>query len=227
MIKAIILEDENLARGLLKDYINEVPFMECVGEFANPLQALETLQSGQVDVVFLDIHMPRLSGLELLQQLPQHPFVVFTTAYAQHALEGYEFNTVDYLVKPISFERFLKACLKVKSLMPSLSKATTESKVIDLPNGGRTLRLKTDELLYAASEGDYVHLHLETTEHHVRMSLKRLLEFPIPLVRVHKSFAIHPKRVEIVDSRSVTISGKEIPIGRSYRQELEKLKLSH
>lgn len=225
MIRAIILEDENLARGLLKDYIKDVPFMECVGEFSNPLQAIEILQSGQVDVVFLDIHMPRLSGLELLQQLPQHPFVVFTTAYAEHALEGYEFNTVDYLVKPIPFERFLKACLKVKSLMPSQAKAAVESKVIDLPNGGRTLRIKTDELLYAASEGDYIHLHLVSAKHHLRMSMKRLLEYPIPLVRVHKSFAIHPKRVEIVDSRSVTISGKEIPVGRSYRSVLGKLNL--
>jgi len=221
MIKAIVIEDENLARSLLEDYITEVPFMQCIGSYANPLLALEQLHQQAVDVLFLDIRMPKLSGLEFLSQLPNHPFVVFTTAFAEHALQGYEFNTVDYLVKPISFERFFKACLKVRKLCDAVPEMAPEkAPMISIPDGGRTLHFRPNELYFAESNGDYLELHTATGSKHIRMSLKRLLALDLPLLRIHKSFAVNPDFIQVRESRSVVVKGTEIPIGRSFRKVL-------
>lgn len=221
MIKALVIDDEKLARSLIEDYIAEVPFLECVGSFANPLHAIEALQDGKVDLIFLDIKMPKLNGLDLLAQLPNHPFVVFITAFAEHALQGYDFNTVDYLVKPVSFERFLKACFKVRKLMALPTEAVEAPlETVAIPDGGRVLHLKAHELYYVVSDGDYLELHTKTGRQQIRMSLRRLLEYALPLVRVHKSYAINPQCIQIQSSRTVTVEGVEIPIGRSFKNAL-------
>lgn len=221
MMKAIVIDDENLARSLIEDYLAEVPFIECIGSYANPLDAIETLQDGKVDLIFLDIKMPKLSGLDLLAQLPNHPFVVFVTAFAEHALQGYDFNTVDYLVKPVAFERFLKACFKVRKLMAG-SAETEEMPVesVAIPDGSRVLHIRMAELYYAASDGDYIELYTKTGRHQIRMSLKRMLEHQLPLVRIHKSYAVNPGFIEVQSARTVVVNGTEIPIGRSFRNAL-------
>jgi len=221
MIKAVVIDDENLARSLIEDYIAEVPFMDCIGSYANPLNAIETLQDGDVDLIFLDIKMPKLNGLDLLAQLPNHPFVVFITAFAEHALQGYDFNTVDYLVKPVAFERFLKACFKVRKLMAAtLEPSEVPVESVAIPDGARVLHIKAAELHYAVSDGDYVELFTKSGRHQIRMSLRRLLENELPLLRIHKSYAINPKHVQVQSARSVVVNGTEIPIGRSFRNVL-------
>lgn len=224
MIKAIIVDDENLARSLISDYIDEVSFIKCAGCYANPLEAVEAIQDRSVDLVFMDIQMPKMSGLKLLSQLPNHPFVVFTTAFAEHALEGYNFNTVDYLVKPVSFDRFLKASLKVRKLIArstsSISKQ--ETKRITIQSGGRQLQMRHDELYYVSTNGDYVELHMVNGSLQLRMSMRKLLELGLPLRRIHKSFAVNPEFVQLIDARTVVIQGVELPIGRCFKDAFKE-----
>ena len=161
-INCIIIDDEKLARVLLTDYIEKVPFLELKGEFKNPVESLGFLQNESIDLMFLDIQMPDLTGIEFLKTLSSSPVVIFTTAYPEYAIEGYQFEVVDYLLKPFSFERFLQATNKARKLIDLKKKDNTdndsEKDFIVIKSDHRIYRLKYKDILYIEGLKEYVQL---------------------------------------------------------------------
>src|SRR4030095_14381594 len=163
MINCIIIDDEPLARKGLKEYINDVDFLSLAGEFDSPLKATELLRGGEVQLLFLDIQMPKITGLEFFKTLQQPPPVIFTTAYPQYALDGFEVNALDYLVKPISFERFLKAALKAKEYYEVREKNVTEASASSgyffIKADNKLMKILFDDVLFAEALQNYVTIH--------------------------------------------------------------------
>lgn len=224
MMKCLAIDDEPVALDILKDYIAKVPFLECVGVFRDPLKALDYLRKNRVDLIFLDINMPDLSGIQFLKTLKKPPLVVFTTAYSEYALESYDYDAVDYLLKPIEFERFVKAANKacemswVKSKdMPIIS---GERDHIFIKSGTNFHKVKTKDIYYIKGSGNYVTFVLVQKEILSLMTMTKALEFlPQDLFfRVHKSYIVNSLHVDLIENEEVRIRGERIPIGESYRQ---------
>ena len=220
--KCIIVDDEPPATRILENYIRKVNFLEKVGVFNDSLKALEFLNTQSVDVIFLDIQMPQLTGLQLSRIISKNIKVIFTTAYPDFALEGFELNAVDYLLKPISFERFYQA----------VSKLNSEPK-IEIPNQSNLpdfLFVKTDgknkfqkvflrDILYIESLQNYVCIHTEKQQIITHSSLKNVIE-SLPeneFIQIYKSYVVSLKHIESTDNFSVFINGKELPIGATFK----------
>lgn len=231
-IRCFVLDDEPLASDLLKDYIERLPDLELLGVSNSPSQALSLLQQTQVDILFLDIQMPRLSGFDVLRPLSYRPKVIFTTAYREFALDCYEFDVVDFLLKPVSFERFLQAVGKVYRFMPI---HTTLSESIDSGKGCKEyqyfkvdkemVKLNLEDILWFESIRDYVKIH---TTSGVLVSYLRIsyLEEKLPsdrFVRIHKSYLISLGHIQAISSTYIRINNKELPIGRSYKARLDEI----
>lgn len=229
-IKSLIVDDEKPARELLRQYCSETPFVEVVAECKNAYEAIEKLSLEEIGLVFLDINMPKLNGIQLLRSLKNAPYVIITTAYREYALEGFELDVTDYLKKPFSYERFLKAVLKVKMLYEKINlaegnlergadKNTPEYLFL---NTDKTIRkIELDKLMYVSAMGDYSHFISENEKHVAYYSLKKL-EQVLPsgtFVRVHRSFIISLKHLSHVEGNMVFVGKTEIPIGRSYKED--------
>lgn len=229
MIRTLIIEDEKLAREVLVDYHKQVPFLQLAGTFNNPLEALPTLGKQQVDLLFLDIHMPGIDGIRFLENFPKAPPVIFTTAYGEHALKGYEFQTLDYLLKPIAFERFLKACLKAKQHFDSgsnmLSSNPTEAsqeRVLVLQDGSRWFRIPWDDIRYVESDRGYLTIHSSQAPITVIGALRELvtrLSDP-EFLRVHKSFLVNLNYARLIERHRLKVEELWIPVGRTFRANL-------
>jgi len=231
-LRCLVVDDEQLARTLLAEYIQKVPFLEHVGECKNPIEAMDCLENQDIDVLFLDIQMPELTGIEFLKTLKKKPVVILTTAYSEYALEGYELDVTDYLVKPFSLERFIQAVNKANDLITIQRKA--EGASIDPGNTYLTVhadhkiyRLKLDEILYIEGLKEYVSYYTSDQRIIALESLKKLEE-TLPsdkFMRIHKSYIIPLDKVTSVVGNQVEIGNKLIPIGRSYRDLAFKLLL--
>ncbi|WP_343707804.1 LytTR family DNA-binding domain-containing protein [Flavobacterium sp.] len=220
--KCIIVDDEPPATRILENYIGKVNFLEKAGVFNDSLKALEFLNTQSVDVIFLDIQMPQLTGLQLSRIISKNIKVIFTTAYPDFALEGFELNAVDYLLKPISFERFYQAVSKLNS-EPKVE-ISNQSNLPDF------LFVKTDgknkfqkvflrDILYIESLQNYVCIHTEKQQIITHSSLKNVIE-SLPeneFIQIHKSYVVSLKHVESTDNFSVFINGKELPIGATFK----------
>ncbi len=169
MLRCLIIDDEELARALLKTYADKVDYLEVVGTYENPLEALNIVKSEAIDLVFLDIQMPDLKGTTLAGLLPENCQVIFTTAYAEYAIEGFDLNAVDYLLKPITFERFLQAVNKLES-----SKKEGEMKTITVKSGYDLHKLFLNDIYFIESDGEYVHFHTKDKKVMSYQSLKSL-----------------------------------------------------
>jgi two-component system LytT family response regulator len=226
----VIIEDEPLARNLLVEYVKKVPTLLLIQAFPNPLAAMETLQREPVDILFLDVQMPELTGISLLKILKKKPMVVLTTAYSQYALEGYELDVADYLLKPITFERFLKAVDKVvqrleNMLPPRALPATPSEPVAAQPfvfvkDGTKLVKVMLDEILYVEGLKDYVTIHT-ATQKIVSLQRMKALEEQLPadrFMRVHNSFIIALNAIDVITKNDVQIRGVSIPIGETYRK---------
>lgn len=226
MIKCAIVDDEELARTLLTGYIQRIPQLELVGQFKNPLELLNNEKIAQVDLLFLDIQMPTLTGIEFLKGLKNKPTVIFTTAYPDYALEGYQLDVVDYLVKPISFERFLYSVQKVTPQITAQNLPSTGSSFISINSGHKIFRIKPENILYIEGLKEYVSYYTEDGQRIVALeSLKKLSE-TLPndqFVRIHKSYIINISKVKVVEGNQVQIGNKKIPIGASYKEAAMKL----
>ena len=224
LMKCVAIDDEPLALDILKDYMVKVPFLECVGVFRDPLKALDYLRKKRVDLIFLDVNMPDLSGIQFLKTLKKPPLVVFTTAYSEYALESYDYDAVDYLLKPIEFERFVKAAnkagemLQVKAMnMPLL---TGERDHIFIKSGTNFHKVKIKDIYYIKGTGNYVTFVLDKKEILSLMTMTKVLD-TLPedfFVRVHKSYIVNSHHVDLIENEEVRIKGERIPIGDSYRQ---------
>lgn len=226
MIKCAIVDDEELARTLLTGYIQRIPQLELVGQFKNPLELLKHEKIAQVDLLFLDIQMPTLTGIEFLKGLKNKPTVIFTTAYPDYALEGYQLDVADYLVKPISFERFLYSVQKVTPQITIQGNTSKSSPFISINSGHKIYRIKPDNILYIEGLKEYVSYYTEDGQRIVALeSLKKLSE-TLPsdqFVRIHKSYIINITKVKVVEGNQVQIGNKKIPVGASYKEAAMKL----
>jgi two-component system LytT family response regulator len=232
MINCIAVDDEPLALGLLEDNISKVPFLNLVAACNNAFEAMETMQEKSVDLVFIDIQMPGLTGLQFIASLEKKPLVIFITAYKQYAVESYDLDVVDYLVKPVPLERFIKSCNraqelhKLKSSKDSLpGKVELDYFFVNVDYG--QLKVKYDDIIWMKGYGDYIKFHLKSAEHPlvVRTSFKDL-ERELPqtkFIRIHKSYAVANAEITAVRKNSLFLGEKELAIGETYREKVEKL----
>jgi DNA-binding LytR/AlgR family response regulator len=234
MIKVLLVDDEYLALNLLENFIQKVPELEIIEKAKSPIKALEIMNRETVDLLFLDIQMPALSGLNLLKTLPYPPVTIFTTAYAEHALDAFDLNAVDYLLKPFAFERFLQAVNKAKEQIawrsnqhePSLpSVLERKSKTFfTVKVDGKVVKIEYENILYIEGLKEYVRIVCHNGRFVTLESLKNLEEY-LPkgeFLRVHKSFIVAKKKVSALEGNLLEIEGQKIPISRTKRDEVVK-----
>ncbi|MBN8577520.1 MAG: response regulator transcription factor [Cytophagales bacterium] len=226
-LNCIIIEDEPLARNLLIDYVSKVPTLQLIQAFGNPLEALEVLRTQPVDLLFLDVQMPQLTGISLLKVLQHKPMVILTTAYSEYALVGYELDVADYLLKPVTFERFLKAIDKVSLRLTAGEAQPTEGKSEPAPkdfvfvkDGTKSVRVQLSEILYIEGLKDYVTIHTPGQKI-VTLQRMKTLEEQLPadgFIRIHNSFIVSVKAIDVVHKNEVQIGQATLPIGDTYRK---------
>jgi DNA-binding LytR/AlgR family response regulator len=230
MIKALIVDDEPLALDILETYMEQVPEIELAGRCANALEAREFLKNTQVDVLFLDIQMPGLTGIDFVKTLAKPPAVVFTTAYPNFAHEGFELNALDYLLKPISFDRFLKAIEKIKTklahALPENTATQVASDYIFVKADKKFIKVNFSDILYVEGLKDYVIIKT-TTGRIITLQTMKSLEDRLPksiFMRIHRSYIVNIRRINAILGNLVEIGEKndlkQIPIGKNYRDEL-------
>ncbi|MBN8877449.1 MAG: response regulator transcription factor [Sphingobacteriales bacterium] len=232
-ILCMIVDDEPLARDILQTYIARIPGWELKKSCINAVEAYEGLHQFTIDVIFLDIQMPVVTGIDFLRSLKKPPLVVFTTAYADHAVTGFELNAVDYLVKPIVFERFQQAIEKVNARL-----AVSEPVIKDpeqkqvqgadyffIKQDSRLVKINYNEVLYMEAQRDYTYIYLKDRKILASMHLKALEELiqSLPLFRVQRSYIVNLDAIKAINGNVLEIAGKEIPIGASYKEELFRL----
>jgi DNA-binding LytR/AlgR family response regulator len=218
-LRCLVVDDEELARVLVANYTSRTKTLELVGTCANPLEAIEVLREQVVDLLFLDIQMPELNGIDFLKSMPRKPLVVLTTAYSEYALEGYDLNVVDYLLKPFSFERFLQSVHKAQDRLPA---PAPKKNFLLVKSEHKVHRLDLDELLYVQSMREYVAYY---TIHGRLLSLGSLkqLEEELPsdrFVRIHKSYLVALDKARTLEGNFVKIQEVPLPIGANYKEEL-------
>jgi DNA-binding LytR/AlgR family response regulator len=235
MMRCIIIDDEPLVRDLLEDNMKQVPFLQLVRSCKTALEALETLQEDRVDLIFLDIQMPRLNGLEFLQSLDHPPLVIIITAYEKYAVESFNLQVADYIVKPYSFDRFLKACNRAAELFRMKNQAMPPETVKNesfFVNVEYTLvKIVVADIDYIEGLKDYIKIHLSSGTKPVltRMSLKSI-EAKLPVgafIRTHKSFLVAISRITTIKRDFVCIGATEIPVGETFRENINKVLKSH
>lgn len=226
-INCIIIDDEPLARKGLKEYIADIDFLHLTGEFDNPLKATELISRGEVQLFFLDIQMPKITGIDFFKTLAHAPPVIFTTAYPQYALEGFELNALDYLVKPISFDRFLKAALKAKEYYEVREKnvveaATNAAGYFFIKADNKLVKLLYDDILFAEALQNYVVIHTKDKKYITYLTFKSVQEY-LPgekFIKTHKSFIVSAEKIESIEGNIIRIGAHDIPISRNLKEEV-------
>ena len=232
-IKCLIIDDEPLAQRILERYTQDVSSLEVVQKCNNALDAIEIMKEQKIDLIFLDINMPKLTGLEFLRSLQHPPLVIITTAYAEYAIQGYELDVVDYLMKPFGMERFLKAIQKVHdilkprkySLLEKTSGNSQEDQYIFVKSSKKTYRLNLNDILYVEALGDYVKIHTTNrmiVSYHSMKNMENLLS-PKQFPRIHKSFIVSLSKIDLIEGNQVKLRERYIPIGTNFKAEFEKL----
>ena len=226
-MKCIIIDDEPLAREGIELYIEETDFLTHIGSFENPIKAGPFIQENDVDLIFLDIQMPGMTGIDFLKMMPLHPLVIFTTAYAEYALESYELDVLDYLLKPITPERFQKAVLKAKDIYEISAQRndkTIESVEADyffIRANREYVKLFFEDILYIRGMKDYVLIKTKTDKFMTAMNVKTALE-QLPdsiFCRISKSYIINANHATNVSTETLMILDEELPIGRVYKDD--------
>jgi DNA-binding LytR/AlgR family response regulator len=222
-LKCLIVDDEHLARELINMFCSRLPNLKVVGTCKNAIEAIHFLAENQVDLIFLDIQMPDLSGIDLVKTLKVKPAIIFTTAYSDYAVEGFELDVTDYLVKPFSFERFIKAVNKVKS--PSEPETLVkEAEFMIVKADHKLYKVMFKEIKYIEGLREYVAYHLKDKKIVALASLKKLEEeLPTNFIRIHKSFIINADLIESISGNEIELGTVKLPIGKSYKEEVMKL----
>lgn len=223
-MKCIIIEDQAPAQRLLKKYVEDMGTLELMQTFSNAIQALEYLKSHPVDLMFVDIHLPVMSGMDFLKTLTNPPAVILTTAFTEYAVQSYELNVVDYLVKPFSFERFVKAVNKV-TIPGADARDGVESAAFFIKSGHEYIKIDPRDIRFIHSDMDYTELHTADKVHLTPETLQHWEQKldSMGFVRVHKSYLINASELLKVVGNQVTLKGgAEVPIGRAYKEEFMK-----
>lgn len=227
-IKCIIIEDEPLAVKVLSDYILQIPFLELRGKFKDAVSATDYLLKNDIDLIFLDIHLPKLKGTTFLKTLTNPPAIIITTAYPKYAVEGFNLNVTDYLLKPFEFDRFLSAVNKVKSIQINKHKLIENSNSKDfifVNVQKKKVKILFSDLVYIESQREYVKIITINKQYLSKMSTNEI-EGHLPsnlFKRIHRSFIISLNKIESYNAETVEVNGVSIPIGRDYRGILENL----
>lgn len=224
MFKCLVIEDEPLAQQVLKKYIADHPMLQLVAVCNDALEAQQLLSSEKIAILFLDINLPKLSGIHFLRSLPDPPVVIFTTAYPEFAVEGFNLDAIDYLMKPFSFERFLKAVNKaIEKLKHAVAQPAAENHgFIFLKADKKVFKVNTGDILFCEAVDDYVRVITEKEQYLAHYTLKKLLE-ELPathFIRVHKSYIIAKDKIKFFEGNYVKVGDRDIPIGASYKDEI-------
>ncbi|MEM1003051.1 MAG: LytTR family DNA-binding domain-containing protein [Bacteroidota bacterium] len=220
MIKCIVVDDEPLARSLLEGHIKEVPFLEHLGSFKNAVLAGDFLSRNQVDLIFLDIQMPMLTGIEFLKSITNPPQVIFTTAYREYAVESYELEVVDYLLKPITFSRFFKAVSKLNRTIVTNQECTTSPDHLFVQINKKQVKVVLNDILYTESLKDYLKIHLKDDTIVVKQPISSFAK-SLPqdkFLQVHRSYLVALDKVTAYTQQDLEIGAIEIPIGGMYKE---------
>jgi two-component system, LytTR family, response regulator len=232
-LKCLIVEDEPLARNLLVAYVSKIAYLTLVEACSNPLAALEVLRNNQIDLLFLDIQMPEITGISLLKTLQKKPLVILTTAYSEYAIESYELDVVDYLLKPITFDRFLKAVDKASQrfatpIIPAPEKPAADPiqpSYVFVKDGTKLVKIQWDDILYVEGLKDYVTIHTRLQKV-VTLQRLKILETQLPadrFIRVHHSYIIAIKAIDAIHKGEIQIGNAFIPISESYKKAFKEL----
>lgn len=229
-MRCLIVDDEPLARQVLKEFVDRVPFLEVVGNCGSATEAIDLMNNTPVDLIFLDIHMPRLSGLDFISIINNPPQFIFVTAFSEYALQGFNVNATDYLMKPVPFDRFLKAVYKAYELHRLRNKATenTESdnsKYLLVKSGYQTIKVMLDSILYIEGLKDYVKIHTEGKKPILSLLTMKGLVASLPasgFIRIHKSFIVSTARISTISRNRVLIGERWLPVGEIYRDEFRR-----
>lgn len=232
MLKCLVVDDEPLAIKLLEDHISSVPFLSLVQTYTNPLEALVSISNTPVDLIFLDIQMPQLNGIQFMQLLQNRAMVIITSAYQEYAIEGFEHNVVDYLLKPIAFERFYKAVEKAHTLKNPNTTLTKPDELHPTTGGyifikveTKMVRVELDDIYYIEGLKNYVSIYTKT-QRIVTLQVMKQLEEVLPpnrFVRVHKSFIVALDKINVIERQELHIKDQIIPIGNTYLEHFNKL----
>jgi DNA-binding LytR/AlgR family response regulator len=225
ILNCIIVDDEPVARKILADYIADVDFLTVAGMAENPVKAINLLEKNSIDLIFLDINMPRMSGIQFLRSSNSLPMAIITSAYTEFALEGFSLDVVDYLVKPFSLERFLKACNKARELFQLRGQSrNTLANYFFVKNNSKIEKVFYNELLYVEAMSNYVVLHTVSGKIIAYLTMKGIQqELPSSeFLRVHKSFIVNSSKVTSIEGNTLDVAGHKIPIGPSLAEDIIK-----
>jgi two-component system LytT family response regulator len=226
MITAVAIDDEPLALGVVRSHAAKVPFVDLKAEFTDAFKAMEYLQHNPVDLLFLDIKMPDISGIDLLACLSKKPLVIFTTAYTEHAVTSFELDAVDYLLKPFSLARFTKACNKAYELYNFRNTKEDKKDYLFLKTGYEQVKVMFDDICYLEATGNYVNFELKDKQLLSRMTISEV-ENLLPtdqFIRIHRSFIAAVNKVEKIERHQLVVNGAVLPVGSSYYQNLAAVK---
>ncbi len=225
-LNCLIVEDQIPAQKTLQGYIEQVPSLQLLNIYISPLEALQDLENRKVDILFLDIHLPKLSGIELLKSLHQPPPTILTTAFSKYAIESYELDVVDYLLKPFSFERFLKAISKIPK-KDELTPSNKSQQTLFVRNKGALKKIMIPEIEYIEAKGDFILICTQKKREIANISMQKILSYlDESFVRCHKSFIINTSKIDKIIGNHIVLADHKIPIGRTYKEELlERIKL--
>ncbi len=219
----MIVDDEPLARQGMESYVEQVDFLELKAVCKNAIQANSVLQSEEIDLLFLDIEMPKLTGINFLKSLQNAPFVIFTTAYSEYALEGYQFDVVDYLLKPISFERFLQACNKALRLITKedVSEGTQEDYIF-VKTDKQLVKLNVADILFVEGMQNYIIFHTEKEKLMTLVPLKNVFELlsETDFIQVHRSYIVSKSKIEAIVGNQILIGDKHVPLSSRMRKQV-------
>ena len=226
-LSCIIVDDEPIARKILHEFVEQVPYLDLQGKFENAMKAEAFLKDNVPDLIFLDIEMPKISGLQLLQKINIESLVILTTAFPQYALEGYEFDIVDYLLKPFAFNRFLKGVQKAKDYyqMKHTSTAALPSSYIFIKSEKRIEKIELNDIFYAESVGNYVSIYTESKKIIAYLTMKSL-ESQLPLnefIKIHQSYLVNCSRINAIEGNEVKLANRSLPISRNYRDAVMQM----
>ena len=233
-ISCLVIDDEPLARQGLKEYIGEVDFLSLEGTFDNPLKAMPLLQDQSVQLLFLDIQMPKITGLDFFRSLSHPPPVIFTTAYPQYALDGFNLAALDYLVKPVSFERFLQAALKAKeyyelrarSLVTPGEEPLANAPYFFIKSDNKLVKIGLEEILVVEALQNYVTIHTTTKKYITYLTFKSIETYlpPALFIKTHKSYMVAAQKIESIEGNEIRIGPHSVPISRNLKEEvMEKI----
>jgi len=225
MITCIAVDDEPKALEVIERYCGKTNMVKLKATFREPVKAIEFLQCEKIDLIFLDINMPDISGMQLLQTLSPRPLVIFTTAYSHYAVESYNLNALDYLLKPITFERFLMSINKAVSVTsPKNAVAIEDETTILIKSGPQTYQVKVADILYLEKDGNYITVYLKDKKILIRENMGDIFDL-VPaadFVRIHKSYVVAIRHINMIEVHQLIINGEKIPIGNTYRELLRE-----